>query len=553
MTKLLPALAAAAAALLAACTSDTDTPAGPKPRCDPELDAALAAWADAGFSGSVALAAGGEPVCEAGYGAADRASGRPNTADTVFAIGSVTKTFTAAAIFDLADQGLLAPDDRVGDLLPELGGPVRDATLLQLMLHTSGLNGAAGADHEPLSRDDALAAIGATEPAFAPGTGYLYTNAGYTLLALVVEEIAGTSYREHATTRILSGLPSAGFWDGSPGAVGERAIGYLDDGSTGESGDFAGPHWALDGNGGLAMSMPDLAAWTHALFTGGVVSAESTAAIAAPVVDLGDGAAETPGWVARDASAYGEPFLAAAGGGGDVGHDTMVVWIPSGERVIAVASNGGDVSGEELMAAIGPALVAGDPIPAPDAPGGTFDPEAAAAIVGDYRLDTGGTYRVTHDDGLRLAALGADAVEALFPPRDEAAADAVRTHERAVADLLAGETATGREELAALEDEFGPIDGAEPAGTVLAEGELRTYVTLATGDGPLLSWYALDDKGGVAAVEVGAEPPALTLVPDGDGFRPADPAGTGPDVTVTFTGDDLTVAGPDGATTARRN
>ncbi|WP_116948803.1 serine hydrolase domain-containing protein [Jiangella endophytica] len=548
MTRFLPALAAAAAVVLAACTSDVDTPETP-PRCDPETDAALSAWADAGFSGSVAIAAAGEPVCAAGYGVADQATGRPNTADTVFAVGSVTKAFTAAAIFDLADQGRLSVDDRVGDLLPELRGPVRDATLRQLMTHTSGLNGSAGADHEPLSRDDALAAIDAMAPAFPPGTDYLYTNAGYTLLALVVEEVAG-SYREHAASRILSDLPSAGFWDGDPAASGDRAVGRLDDGGTGEAGDFPGPHWALDGNGGIAMSVSDLAAWTHALFTGAVVTAESAAAIATPEVDLADGAAETPGWVAYDATAYGVPFLAAAGGGGDVGHDAVVIWIPEGERVLAIASNGPGVSAEELLAAVGPALAAGDPIPAPDVPGGAVDPDAAAAIVGDYRLDTGGAYRVTADDGLRIAALGADAVLALFPPRDPGA---VRAHERLVAELLAGDTDAGRDELAALEDEFGPVGDAEPGGTVLAEGELRTYVTLDTGEGPLLAWYALNDEGGVDGVEVGADPPSLTLAPSGDDYRPADPAGTPPDVTVSFGADSVTVTGPDGATTARRD
>lgn len=547
MTRFLLGVAVAVVVLLAACTSDTDTP---ERVAGDGCDAALSAWADAGFSGAVAVTAAGEPVCEAGYGLADRDTDRPNTADTVFAIGSVTKAFTAAAVFDLADQGLLSLDDPVGELLPELTGPVRDATLRQLLVHTSGLNGQAGADHEPLSRDDALAAIGAMEPAFAPGTDYVYTNAGYTLLALVVEEVAG-GYREHATTRILDGLPSAGFWDGAPAAAGDRAVGYLDDGGTGQAGDFAGPHWALDGNGGLAMTMPDLAAWTHALFTGGVVSAESAEAIATPQVDLGDGAAETPGWVSSDASAFGVPFLTAAGGGGDVGHDAVVVWVPEGERVIAVASNGPDVSAEELLAATGPALVAGDPVPEPDVPGGTVDPGAAAAIVGDYRLDTGGAYQVTHDDdGLRVAARGADAVGALFPPDD---AEAVRAHERLVADLLAGETDAGRDELAALDEEFGPVGGTEPAGTAVIEGELRTYVTLDTGEGPLLAWYALNDDGGVEGVEVGTDPPALALVPDGDGFRPADPAGTGPDVSVVFDGDAVTLSDPDGAVTARRD
>lgn len=249
--------------------------------------------------------------------------------------------------------------------------------------------------------------------------------------------------------------------------------------------------------------------------------------------------------MAYDAAAFGVPFLASAGGGGDVGHEAMVVWIPDGERVLAVASNGPEVTAEELVEAIGPALAAGEPIPAPDVQGGTVDPAVAAAIVGDYRLDTGGAYLVSDDDGLRIAARGADAVRALFPPADPGA---VREHERAVAALLAGQTDAGREELAALDDDFGPIGGFEPAGTVLADGELRTYVTLDTGDGPLLAWYALNAEGGVDGVDVGADPPSVPLAPDGDGFRPSDPAGAGPDVAVTFGDDTVTV----GDVTARR-
>ncbi|PZF82916.1 hypothetical protein C1I92_14760 [Jiangella anatolica] len=518
--------------VLAACTSEVDSPSGSSassapPGCDP----GLAAWAEAGFSGSMAVVERGEPVCSAGYGLADRAGERSNAADTVFAIGSVTKAFTAAAILDLADSGALTTDDRVGELLPSLRGPVADATLMQLMTHTSGLSGGAGPDHRPLSEEDALAAISALPLMFASGTGYEYSNAAYTLLALVVEELGG-GYRSHAASRILAGLPSAGFWDGEPAASGPRAVGYLEDGSAGEPGDFGGPHWALDGNGGLAMSMPDLAAWTHALFTGEVVSPSSAQVLASPVVELGEGQAETPGWVAVDASAYGEPFLAAAGGGGDVGHDAMVVWVPAAERAIAVASNGGAVSAEELLAAVGPALATGGPIPPPEAPGGAVDPDAAAAIVGDYRLDTGGTFQVTYDDGeLRVAGLGADAVAALFPPDDAAA---VAEHERQVAALLG-------DDLVAL------------AGTVLADGELRTYVTADTGEGPLLVWYALDAKGVVAAVEEGTDPPALTLATDGDGFAPVDPTGTGPDVRLTFDADAVTVTGPDGAVPAERS
>ena len=195
-----------AAALVAGCGTDApDSPGdrSPAPVCDAELDRAFRACADAGFSGSVAVTSGGEPDCVAAYGPADRDADRPNTVDTVFAIGSVSKAFTAAAVLDLVDAGRLTLSDRAGDLVPGLTGPAAGVTVEQLLLHTSGLTGSHGQDHEPLSRATAVAAIGRLGLAFEPGSDFLYSNAGYTLLALVVEAVSGRPYRDQLAAEIL--------------------------------------------------------------------------------------------------------------------------------------------------------------------------------------------------------------------------------------------------------------------------------------------------------------------------------------------------------------
>ena len=568
----MPRLLAALVALLlvlAACSSDAESPgaagstttadASADPDCDPETEAALTAWEGAGFSGTVAITTGGEPDCLGAYGEADAEAGTPTTVDTVFSIGSITKAVTAASIFRLVDDGKLTLDDRAGDLVGGLDGPAAEATVAQLLLHTSGLTGSHGSDHEPLTRDQAIAAISGLERAFPAGTDSLYSNAGYTLLALIAEEVAGTPYRE-LTAEVLAlpgGGVAGGFWDGEPAAPGPRAGGALDDGTPGETGDFAGPHWALDGNGSLAMTMPQLAAWTHALFTGEIVSAASTAAIAAPGFDLGDGSAETPGWVALDDETFGEPLLTAAGGGGDVGQHAVVVWLPESERVIAAASSSPDLPAGDLLEAIGPALVAGDPLPRPDegdAPA-EVDPDALAAAEGTYALDPGGTLTVeAGDDGLAVTPVGADAVAALFPlpPDGGFTPDDVTAHEALVTALLAGETPAGREERAAFEASVGPIDAVTLAGTIVADGELRSYATITSEADEVLVWFALDEEGGVAGAEVPTDPPTLDLVPTAEGaFRPDDPAGEGADLTATFAADGLTITGPDGTTVAR--
>ena len=109
--------------------------------------------------------------------------------------------------------------------------------------------------------------------------------------------------------------------------------------------------------------------------------------------------------------------------------------------------------------------------------------------------------------------------------------------------LLHGETAPGREELALLEDDLGAIEAVDLLGTIVDDGELRTYVTLTTADGERLAWYALDDEGGIAGAELTDEPPTQRFVPvAGDRFVPDDPTGSGPDVVVTFDDDTDAIA-----------
>lgn len=560
------ALAVVALLVVAACTSDTDTPerddAAPavearNPDCPAAVDDALTDWEQAGFSGTVVVTGPDGPTCAAAYGVADRAAGRATTVDTVFSIGSVSKAVTAAAVLSLVDDGALALDDRAGALVADLTGPVADATVEQLLLHTSGLEGDVGADHQPLTRDDAVAALNRLDLAFPPGTDSLYSNAGYVLLALVAETVTGEPWRDVVVERALTGPdgPVGGFWDGEPAPSGPRAVGYLDDGAEGEDGSFAGPHWALAGNGDIAMTMPELAAWTRRLFTGDLLSPGSTERVATPGVETGPGEGESAGWAVLDDEPFGEPVVAAAGGGGDVGHEVVVAWLPGSEQVVAVATNTVAVTAEGLLQTVGPALVTGEDLPRPEGPtaaGPTA--EERAALVGTYALDSGGAVVIADDDGELVArAEGVDAVSALFPLPDGVSAAEAEAHGAAVLALLQGESAAGREEREALEGDIGPLDAIEPAGTLVEDGELRSYVVLVSGDEEVPVWYALDGDRAIAAVEITDHLPTVALDALGDGtFRPHDPTGAGPEVTLTFAGDDLTIGGPTGPVTARR-
>jgi CubicO group peptidase (beta-lactamase class C family) len=551
--KLLRGLVVSVLVGVSACTV-ASRPGPGTSSCPGALGAAFDAWGRAGFSGAVAVSTAGRFDCLAGYGSANDATGARNTADTVYSIGSVTKAFTAASILKLADERKLSLDDRIGTLVPAVTGPVSRATVRQLLLHTSGIGASVAADRQPLSRDEAIAAINKLDLAFPPGTDDAYSNAGYTLLAIVVEAVSGRTYRDYTVSTTLA-LPRGrvgGFWDGQPAARGPRALGYLDDGTPGQAGDFAGPYWATDGNGALAMTTRELATWTRALFTGGLLSPESTRSVGAAAFDVGEGRAHTVGgMVVFDAAVYGKPFVGIAGGGGDVGHNVVAVWIPERDRVVAVASNRPLLTAEKLLYATIAALVTGAALPTPSAPAGSAD---LGKAVGTYRLDSGGTLQVsTPDNRPTITANGADAVAALFPPRGRFSVEGFRAHEGRVRALLAGQTREGREEREALEDENGKISDVTLAGTIVADGEMRTYVTVTFATKTVLGWYALDDHGGIQAVELPTPPPALVLVPvGGDRYRPDDPTGTGPDVTIGFGTDHLTVTTPAGHLIARR-
>ncbi|MCS3860045.1 serine hydrolase domain-containing protein [Salinibacter ruber] len=151
------------------------------------------------FHGTVAIGQDGDCLYTAGLGRADHELGTPNTADTRYLIGSLTKQFTAALVLTLVRDGALALDAPVSAYLPDYAGPGADRiTTHKLLAHRSGLP--SFADVRAASRG-ARDAVGTLD--FAPGTQHAYSNAGYVLLGLVVEAVTGQPYDQALRTRVL--------------------------------------------------------------------------------------------------------------------------------------------------------------------------------------------------------------------------------------------------------------------------------------------------------------------------------------------------------------
>ena len=177
--------------------------------------------------GSPGLASGilreGELVWARGFGVADLAAGNRPNEKTIARVASITKTFTATAIMQLRDRGLLDLDDPVTAHLPEFGkvletgGRVADVTLRRMLTHYSGLSAETalmswGAEEFP-GLGEVLGALPRTEVVIAADSQWKYSNLAFGLLGEVVSRLSGADYVSYVRENVIEplGMVSTGF------------------------------------------------------------------------------------------------------------------------------------------------------------------------------------------------------------------------------------------------------------------------------------------------------------------------------------------------------
>ncbi|MCP4660244.1 MAG: beta-lactamase family protein [bacterium] len=180
------------------------------------------------FSGTVRIAARSKVMASAAFGCADRTHGVDNTTDTRFGIASGTKLFTALGIGALIDDSRLALDTRLHDACSvDLSGVARDVTIAQLLTHKSGVYDYYDEDlidssdafelsvpsHKLLRPRDYLPMVVGGKMKFAPGERFSYSNGGYVLLGMLIEELCG-DYHQFIESRVMkrAGMDSSGFF-----------------------------------------------------------------------------------------------------------------------------------------------------------------------------------------------------------------------------------------------------------------------------------------------------------------------------------------------------
>ncbi|RFU47596.1 serine hydrolase [Paraburkholderia sp. DHOC27] len=238
------------------------------------------------FSGVVLVAKQGEVIFREAFGFANREWAIPNTPDTRFRIGSITKQFTAAAILRLADRGKLSVADRLGQYLSYVPDSWQDVTLHQLLTHTSGIPSYTNLpdfssrisleERTPravmeLTRDQPLECV--------PGEQFRYSNTGYTLLGSVLESITGQTYADFLHDEFFEplGMRDSGY-EHTTQIIERRADGYTCvDGRWRHARYIAMslPYAA----GGLYSTVDDLYRWSQALMKGDVIRPDTLEAM----------------------------------------------------------------------------------------------------------------------------------------------------------------------------------------------------------------------------------------------------------------------------------
>jgi CubicO group peptidase (beta-lactamase class C family) len=285
----------------------------------------------------------GSIVVQAAGGPADANTGVACTADTRFAVASVSKQFTAAAVLLLVERGAVALNDPLSRWFGQGPGWWREVTVEQLLTHTSGLghwNAVGGIERFcGLGVEERLAAVQAMAPQAAPGQRWIYSGPGYLLLGHLVERVDNRSYGAFLQAEIFSPLGMAATSSG-PAPTSELTAHGHDDGVRVPMLDVA----AMPGTGDVWSTAADLARYTSAIRAGELLTPGSRQALTAPQASLDD---EAYALDAVEAHSYGYGyFIGRLSGrpanfhpGDNPGYQSFSASVPDADTSIVVLLN----------------------------------------------------------------------------------------------------------------------------------------------------------------------------------------------------------------------
>jgi CubicO group peptidase (beta-lactamase class C family) len=356
---------------------------------------------------AIAVIKDGAVIYKRGYGIANLEYNVPITPTTVFHVASVSKQFTAFAVTLLANQGKLSLDDDIRKHIPEVPDFGKKITIRNLIHHTSGLRdqwellamGGWRLD-DVITKDHILKMVRyQKELNFEPGQEHLYSNTGYTLLAVIAERVSGQSFREFTEANIFKplGMTNTHFHDDHQMIVKNRAYSYS---SSNNGFRLAALNYANVGATSLFTTAEDLAKW--------VLNFEDKKIGGAPVIEQ----MQQKGILSNGKQldyAFGlsiGPYrgLSTIGhSGGDAGYRSFAFWFPEQRFGVVVLSNLGSFNPSRVARQIADIYLADKLLPEAAAPkppepvAVKVNPEIFNAFTGRYLADSWSVITITKE------------------------------------------------------------------------------------------------------------------------------------------------------------
>jgi CubicO group peptidase (beta-lactamase class C family) len=378
------------------------------------MDQILSSYADLKqLIGNVLVAEDGRVLLDKSYGFANMEWQIPNTVESKFRLGSITKQFTAASILLLEQQGKLSTDDLVKKYM--LDAPVTwdKITIYQLLTHTAGIPSFTGFpdyhanEVKPYTPEQLVVWFKDKPLDFQPGTEWRYSNSGYVLLGYLIEKISGKAYGQFVKENILDpvGMKDTGY-DSSTEIIPHRAMGYSH-----------GPGGQLRNSGYVDMSVPfsagalystthDLLKWEQALFAEKLLNAVELKKMTSPFKNnyaCGLSVAKLPG---------GQPVIKHAGG--IEGFNAVLAYYPDHKLTVMVLSNQNLNVPDEIGDKLAVTAYGGKMVLPSERVAIAVAPELLAANVGKYKIARDLDLTITLEGAQLMAQVTGQAKAPLF-------------------------------------------------------------------------------------------------------------------------------------------
>jgi CubicO group peptidase (beta-lactamase class C family) len=364
---------------------------------------------------SIAIVQDGKVVKAQGYGLANVELNVAATPETIYQSGSIGKQFTATLAMMLVEEGKLSLDDHIGKHIPDAPATWKDITLRHLLTHTSGISNSLYQKidlRQDYTEDELLKEIEALPLDFQPGDKFIYSNAGYATLGILIHKVTGRFYGDLLREKIFEplGMTTARIISEAD-IVPHRADGYRMVDGAWKNQEWVAPVLNTTADGSLYLTVLDMAKWDAALYSEKLLKRASLDLMWTPA-KLNDGK-PVPygygfGWMTGEV--HGHRFVRH--GGAWQGFTTDIARYVDKKLTVIVMTNLAGVHAGEISDGIAGLY---EPELAPEIiehKEVRLDPEIFAAYIGEYELEPGFVIAISREeDTLWLQGTGQKRVE----------------------------------------------------------------------------------------------------------------------------------------------